>query len=65
MNTDRCHNCDRPHAKENRHKGGCECPACVSVCWSKWGTTCPSVDWRERALRAEARLRELGEEVAT
>jgi hypothetical protein len=57
MSNDRCPNCDRPKAVWNNHREACDCAYCVSVCWSRWGTTCPSVDWRARALRAEEALR--------
>lgn len=54
--TDRCPICDRPIATADLdgHPGGCECEACVSVCW--YGPdrcTGEPVDWRARALAAE------------
>jgi len=52
-----CPRCDRPEPTPElrNHPGGCECAACVSVCWGG----CEPIDWRERALRAEARVAEL------
>lgn len=52
----RCERCDRPLAVENDHDGGCTCEQCSARCWSSWGVECKPVDWRSRALKAEAAL---------
>ena len=58
MTTDRCPTCDKPRAGDVAvsHAGGCTCPGCLSVCWLDWGVLCEPVDWRARALAAEAEL---------
>ena len=60
---DRCHVCDRPIATAAQwrdHGSGCECAACVAACWDTGTAGCASwpVNWRERALAAEARERD-------
>lgn len=52
----RCPTCDRPLATPDleAHADSCECAACVAHCWSEYGADCKPVDWRERALKAEA-----------
>jgi hypothetical protein len=55
--TDRCPNCDKPvvhghpHQEERTSNNGS-----ISV-WTAW--RCSSVDWRDRALKAEAELEKL------
>lgn len=53
----RCERCDMPHATANdwrSHEPGCACVRCVAICWGD--ATCDPVDWRERALKAEAAM---------
>ena len=55
--SDPCPRCDQPIATQTDHDacpGGCECTRCVSLCWSAFGSACVAVDWRSRALTAEA-----------
>lgn len=58
---ERCEVCDRPDGYENNPhlegvSDGCEYPCCTSLCWG--GHQCESarVDWRARAIAAEAAL---------
>ena len=53
--TERCPRCDQVRAVENGHPGGCLCESCISMCWRDWGVECNAIDWRQRALDAEAR----------
>lgn len=62
---DRCPDCDATLATQadyDAHPDGCECERCRSLCWrvyeSAWCSR-PPVDWRERALSAEAAVRRL------
>ena len=52
----RCPVCDLPPAVMNRHREDCGCPLCTKRCWAAYGSSCVPVDWRARALAAEARL---------
>lgn len=64
MSDERCHACDRPVATQEQWDhgacgqggDGCECDACCSVCWGGPGCQANAVDWRARALKAEAAL---------
>ncbi len=56
---DRCHTCDRPLASTEdwEHVKACQDHACthgVGLCWGDYA--CEPVDWRARALKAEAEL---------
>lgn len=54
---DRCPNCDKPCATQRQLTTMADDdPAADALCWSRYGTHCPSVDWRSRALAAEASL---------
>ena len=57
----RCEVCDRPKAAPElwEHPAGCACDECSAVCWSHDADGCTGtpVDWRARALSAEASLR--------
>ena len=59
MMATRCPRCDREVATDadRAHPEGCACPRCVSVCWDSEFGGCQAVDWRARALAAEAELR--------
>ena len=50
----RCERCDKPHATNADwyHPGGCVCATCVTLCWGE----CDPIDWRARALKAEAAI---------
>ena len=60
---DRCPVCDLPRATAEQwcdHASGCECAECAASCWDTGAAMCAalSVNWRERALAAEARERD-------
>lgn len=55
----RCDTCDHPLATDADLDGcddGCRCNRCVSLCWHNYNSYCSfdPVDWRTRALEAEA-----------
>ena len=58
MMANRCERCDREFATDDDYDthdyGGCKCDRCRSLCWSRFGSECIPVDWRARALSAEA-----------
>lgn len=56
----RCEYCDQPKATQgmfDSHDDGCECAECGEYGW-ECDSPCDDVDWRDRALRAEAELSE-------
>lgn len=64
---EKCHVCDRYPGMENDPHPDGECPArggescvCESLCWGDEQCRDAAVDWRARALRAEAELAERG-----
>lgn len=60
----RCHACDRRLATAADYlteacpvcDAGDPCPPHDALCWSSFGTRCTAIDWRGRALAAEALL---------
>ena len=64
MSDTRCHACDRRLATAADYlteacpvcDAGDPCPPHDALCWSSFGTRCTAIDWRGRALAAEARL---------
>ena len=64
-----CPRCDKPIASDAlwQHKPGCECAECEAHCFqSRSGPThCVEVDWRARALAAEADIRHVNDVVQT
>ena len=64
MSDTRCHACDRRLATAADYPteacpvcdAGDPCPPHDALCWSSFGTRCTAIDWRGRALAAEALL---------
>lgn len=60
---ERCENCDLPQATQEDFdtipggEGG-------HLCWAEFGTACEPAPWRERALKAEDRVRGLVQNLA-
>ena len=60
---ERCENCDLPQATQEDFdtipggEGG-------HLCWAEFGTVCEPAPWRERALKAEDRVRGLVQTLA-
>jgi hypothetical protein len=55
--TSRCHDCDKPLARDGDREHPTNCAHCYEVCWrAVHGDICqwPPVDWEARALAAEA-----------
>lgn len=59
----RCVNCDKPEATDADFQAIAPGEG-EHLCWAAYGTPCESEDWRSRALEAEARKRELLDEVS-
>ena len=63
----RCHACDRRLATAADYlteacpvcDAGDPCPPHDALCWSSFGTRCTAIDWRGRALAAEAEVARL------
>lgn len=66
---DRCPDCDAPLATQadwDGHEDGCMCRRCRALCWRAWLTRCERepMDWRTRAIKAEATRAAVIEECA-